>query len=322
MEILDTSSKQCKILIQDGKKYVIRYPRKLGISVEYYRSTPEDKVIELLQKYHIRVPKLLHQGEKYSVQEYVEGQLLANKYMDHRAMDKSIIDQVVQQICSIYLIDGSDLLEYADWKDNKTFYEFQCHNTQTVFEGYYKKLKAIYDTLGISYDVFTHLYDKSPKIDNDRKMSIMHGDRHKKNAIISDSGEVVFIDWELGCIGDIAYDIAFHLHQMAYTKEDEQYFLKQLRNYFNGDIEKLLNDVALYRLFVLARSTLYHVYWTDLVYQGTDKAEREKQLGHFMRRYNRLCSYKEFNLEPKSEEELEKIFQEYRRRQESAKQER
>ena len=237
-------------------------------------------------------------------------------------MDKSIIDQVVQQICSIYLIDGSDLLEYADWKDNKTFYEFQCHNTQTVFEGYYKNLKAIYDTLGISNDVLVHLYDKASKIDNDRKMSIMHGDRHKKNAIISDSGEVVFIDWELGCIGDIAYDIAFHLHQMAYTKEDEQYFLNQLRNYFNGDIEKLLNDVALYGLFVLARSTLYHVYWTDLVYQATDKVEREKQLGHFMRRYNRLCSYKEFNLEPKSEEELEKIFQEYRRRQESAKQER
>ena len=36
MEILDTSSKQCKILIQDGKKYVIRYPRTIGKTVEYF----------------------------------------------------------------------------------------------------------------------------------------------------------------------------------------------------------------------------------------------------------------------------------------------
>ena len=150
----------------------------------------------------------------------------------------------------------------------------------------------------------------------------MHGDRHKKNAILSNSGEVIFIDWELGCIGDIAYDIAFHLHQMAYTPEDEQYFFSQLRSHFSGDTEKLLSDVELYRLFILARSTLYHVYWTDLVYQGNDKDEKEKQLGHFMRRYNRLSNHKEFNLEPKSEEGLDKIFEQYRKRQESAKQER
>lgn len=319
MQILDTSSRQCKILIQDGKKYVIRYPRKIGIPVEYYRSTPEDIVIELLQKHHIKAPKLLYQGEKYSVQEYIEGQLLANKYKDHQDIDKSIIDQIVQQICSMFLIDGSNLLGYANWQDNRSFYEFQCHNTEKVFEGYYKNLKEIYDTLGISNDVFVHLYDKTSKIDNERKMSIMHGDRHKKNAILSDNGEVIFIDWELGCIGDVAYDIAFHLHQMAYTPEDEQYFLNQLKGHFNGDTEKLLSDVALYRLFVLARSTLYHVYWTDLVYQGNSESERKKQLGHFMRRYSRLSNYKEFGLEPKSEDELERIFEQYREKQESAK---
>lgn len=40
-----------------------------------------------------------------------------------------------------------------------------------------------------------------------------------------------------------------------------------------------------------------------------------------MRRYNRLSNYTEFNLEPKSEEGLERIFGQYRKRQESAKQE-
>ena len=43
MEILNTSSPQCKILIRDNKKYVIRYPRKIfpnGV----FTSTPVNNV--------------------------------------------------------------------------------------------------------------------------------------------------------------------------------------------------------------------------------------------------------------------------------------
>ena len=36
-----------------------------------------------------------------------------------------------------------------------------------------------------------------------------------------------------------------------------------------------------------------------------------------MRRYNKLSKYKDFNLEPKSQDELNSIFEEYRRRQEN-----
>lgn len=132
-----------------------------------------------------------------------------------------------------------------------------------------------------------------------------------KNAILSDNGELTFIDWKLGCIGDIAYDVAFHLHQMAYTESDEGYFLDRLKSNFKGDSEKLLSDVELYRLFILVRSTLYHVYWTDLAYQGNNKMERKKQLGQ--RRYNKLSQYKEVNLHSKTERKLDQIFEEYRK---------
>ena len=77
MEILDTSSKQCKILIQDGKKYVIRYPRTIGKTVEYYRFTPEEKVIQAIQNQGLRVPRVLYTSSKYMIQEYIEGTLLA-----------------------------------------------------------------------------------------------------------------------------------------------------------------------------------------------------------------------------------------------------
>lgn len=72
-------------------------------------------------------------------------------------------------------------------------------------------------------------------------MCIIHGDKHKKNAILSDNGELTFIDWELGCIGDIAYDVAFHLHQMAYTESDEGYFLDRLKS--NYLVKLLENEI-------------------------------------------------------------------------------
>lgn len=312
MELLDTNSKQCKILVKDGKKYVIRYPRKIGATIEYYRSTPESEILKIIEKSDIKVPKVLYKGEKYSVQEYIEGDLLSEKYEDHKEIDRSVIDQTIEQIYLLSDIDGEKLMQYANWNDNRSFYEFQCTNTEKVLEKYYRSLNQLYDGLNLSPSIIQYLKSKSDSINNERNMSIIHGDRHKKNAIINSSDELVFIDWELGCLGDIAYDIAFHLHQMAYTEEDEKYFLDKLKDRFNEDSESLLNDVELYRLFLLARSALYHVYWTDLVYKTGSKEEIEKQLGHFMRRYNKLSKFKEFNIQPKSEEQLSKVFEGFR----------
>lgn len=313
MKLLDTSSNQCKILISDGKKYIVKYPRKLGANTEYYRSTPECKIIEILQQHKIRSPKVLYQCDKYSIQEFVQGKLLADVYQDHKNIDKSVIDQIARQICLLSTINEENLLRYTSWNNNSDFYQFQCSNTEKVFKDYHMNLKQLYNALSISPTIFDLLYSQASKISNDRKVSLMHGDMHKKNAIISDNGNLTFIDWELGCIVDITYDIAFHLHQMAYTEADEQYFMNKLKENYKGDFESLKKDIDIYRLFILARSTLYHVYWTDLLYQDKDKNARNNQLGHFMRRYNKLCRYIDFGSSPKSESDLHSIFKSYRK---------
>lgn len=314
MKVLDTSSKQCKILIKDGKKYVLRFPREIGKTVEYYRSTPENEFIKVLQGCGIKCPVTLYESKEYFVQEYVEGHLLTEMFEDHKRIDRSIVQKIIDEICFLTTISEEKLLKYVSWNDNRSFYDFQCKNTEKVFLKYYKELKPIYESLGIFPDILIPLYNNVLEISNNRKLSIIHGDRHKKNAILSDNGELIFIDWELGCIGDVAYDIAFHLHQMAYTEDDEQYFLEQLRKEFKGDIQKLLNDVEIYRVFILARSVLYHVYWTVLTYKGGNEVEIEKQLGHFMRRYNKLSKYDCFKLQSKSQKELNDIFENYRKK--------
>ena len=311
MDLLDTSSSQCKILIDKNKKYVIRYPRNIGIVREYYRFTPESDIIDLLVKNCIKVPKNIKATTHYLVQEYIEGSLLSEIFHDHNNIDKDIINQIIDQICRLTTIDYAPHLKYASWIDNRSFYIFQCQNTLAVFQKYYQSLNGLYDQLGISSDILNILFSYSTQIDNNRNLSIIHGDRHKKNAILQNNGKIVFIDWELGGVGDLTYDIAFHLHQMAYTEEDEDYFINRLKEKYMGDFNHLLEDIKLYRLFILARSCIYHVYWTDLIYREGNELDKKRQLGHFMRRYNKLCKFPEFNLSYKSEEELENIFKRF-----------
>ncbi|MCI8545539.1 MAG: phosphotransferase [Bacilli bacterium] len=313
MELLETSSNQCKIFIHENERYVIRYPRSIGVSREYYRSTPEYEIIGLLIKNNIKVPKIIELKPNYLVQEYIYGELLSDLFEDHHKIDKMIIIKIVKQICLLTSINYKSLLNYINWTDNRSFYTFQCQNTEIIFQKYYQNLKGLYNALGISPRIISTLFSYASRIENKRSLSIIHGDRHKKNIILQSNGELIFIDWELGCVGDLAYDIAFHLHQMAYTDEDEDYFMNQLKKQYTGDFESLYRDIKLYRIFILARSCIYHVYWTNLLYQEQKEVAKKKQLGHFMRRYNKLSKISEFNLSYKNEEDLDQIFENFRK---------
>ncbi len=314
MAVLDTWSKHCKIIEEDGKKYVIRYARKCGVTQEYYCLIPESKVIEILQKYDIQVPKLVYKDDECNIQEYISGDVLSDVYEDYTDMDKNFIDQIVDQICYMSNLQDEELQQYSKWKDNKSFFQFQCQNTEKVFLTYYDELSELYKNFNINKDIMKPLYNKSYKIDNNRKMSVIHGDRNKKNVVINNN-EVVYIDWEQACMGDIAYDIAFHIYQMKYTKSDEEYFIKKIREKYKGNAESLLEDVKLYKEFALLRSTLYLIKYTlEQVYNNNIKSEesKEKMLLHFMKRYNSLSSYKEYNLKAKSKEELNMIFSKHK----------
>lgn len=314
-KILNTDSKFCKILIKGDHKYVIKYPRKLHSTIEYYRSTREDEVLHLLMENNFLAPKLFLSKKDYHIQEYINGELISNIYKDHEHIDHKIIDEIILQILKLTKINSNSLMKYTKWSNNEDFYLFQVKNTEKVFSKYYEDLGELYNKLSISPEIFKYICPHKSEINNNRKMSLMHGDRHKKNMILKD-GNLIFIDWDLSCVGDIAYDIAFHLHQTAYTQQDELYFFTKLKEYYShiGSFNLLKNDIDFYRKFCLFRSTLYHVYWTDLVYKDGNKEKIIKQLNHFKRRYNKLCNYPEFNLSPKDESELDDIFSEYRKK--------
>lgn len=200
IRILDTRSKQCKIVEKGKEKYVIKYQRKIKVTTEYYRSTPEDKILEALESCNVEVPKVFYKEKDYFVQEYIEGKLLSDEFEDHKSINRNIIDEIIEQICLLSKADVKKLEGYTNWKDNASFYKFYCNNTEMVFKRYYKKINELYNKLGLTKEMFEHLYSKGLELDNNRKMSIIHGDRNKKNVIHSDKLKLTFIDWEQSCV--------------------------------------------------------------------------------------------------------------------------
>ncbi|MFJ9366440.1 phosphotransferase family protein [Nocardia sp. NPDC101769] len=59
-----------------------------------------------------------------------------------------------------------------------------------------------------------------------RPFRLVHADVHRKNMIIRDGQEVVFLDWELALYGDPVYDVAPHLHKMGYQPDEYATFLR------------------------------------------------------------------------------------------------
>ena len=313
MAVLDTWSRHCKIIEQDGKKYVIRYARKCGVTQEYYCLIPESEVIEILQKYDIQVPKLVYKNDECNIQEYISGDVLSDVYEDYTDIDRNIIDQIIDQICYMSSLQDKQLQHYSKWEDNKSFFKFQCMNTENVFSSYYNELSELYEEFNIHKDIMEQIYNKINKIDNNRKMSVIHGDRNKKNVVLNNE-KVFYIDWEQACMGDIAYDITFHIYQMKYAKRDEEYFIKKLKEKYKGDIKRLLEDAEVYREYCLLRSTLYLVKYTlEQAYTNNmdNEEKKKKALQYFMNRYNSLSKYEQYNIKAKTEDEIDHIFEEY-----------
>ena len=67
-------SNYCQVINEDKK--VIKYQRKVGITQEYYRSTPELEILKILSKYEINIPKILEFNDEYFIEEYIDGTLL------------------------------------------------------------------------------------------------------------------------------------------------------------------------------------------------------------------------------------------------------
>lgn len=293
------SSKYCKFDLSNNS--VIKYQRKIGIVQEYYRSTPELSVLEVLKENDINIPKILEKKGRFFVEEYIDGDLLDSIYKDNCNINRSDIDSIISNIVLLTSINYQKLNGFKKWNNAVEFFNFQITNTENIWNKYKVKYDNIYKILGID-DNFIDILKQLPKrIDIRRPLCLIHGDRHKNN-MIKKNKKIYFIDWELSCIGDLAYDIAFHIHQMKYCNSDLNYFIKQLEIRLPNQFKSAISDVITYMKFITARSVIYYVKIIN------DCSYSDELFEKFYFRLKTLSEYKEFSIDFDDKQNLRNLL--------------
>lgn len=292
-------SNYCKVMSEDKK--IVKYQRRIGITQEYYRSIPESEVLEILSKYGMNVPKILELYDDYFVEEYIDGTLLDDIYTDYSNIDKIVIDDIINNIVGLIRIDFQSLSKYSKWNNVRGFFEYQILNTEEIWNEYNTSYDVFYNLLGINKSTIFKLKQLSKKINFNRPLCLIHGDRHKNN-MIKKGNQVYYIDWELGCVGDLAYDIAFHIHQMKYSEADLKYFLLNLENRLPYEYKSAINDINIYLCFITMRSVIYYV---KILY---DCDYSEKLLDKFYIRLQKLCEYTELGIKLVSKNDIKTLL--------------
>lgn len=292
-------SNYCKVMSEDKK--IVKYQRRIGITQEYYRSIPESEVLEILSKYGMNVPKVLELYDDYFVEEYIDGTLLDDIYTDYSNIDKIVIDDIINNIVGLIRIDFQSLSKYSKWNNVRGFFEYQILNTEEIWNEYNTSYDVFYNLLGINKSTIFKLKQLSKKINFNRPLCLIHGDRHKNNMIKKDN-QVYYIDWELSCVGDLAYDIAFHIHQMKYSEADLKYFLLNLEKRLPYEYKSAINDINIYLCFITMRSVIYYV---KILY---DCDYSEKLLDKFYIRLQKLCEYTELGIKLVSKNDIKTLL--------------
>lgn len=292
-------SNYCQVMKEDKK--VVKYQRKIGITQEYYRSTPELEVLDILNRYGINVPRILEFHNDYFIEEYIDGALLDDIYADSGDIDKLVIDDMINNIVELIKINPQSLFKYSKWNNVKDFFGYQILNTEEIWNEYNTSYGTFYRLLGINESVLHKLKQLVNRINFNRPLCLIHGDRHKNNMIKKDN-QIYYIDWELSCIGDLAYDIAFHIHQMKYSEADLEYFLINLEKRLPDEYKSVINDINTYLCFITMRSVLYYV---KILY---DCDYSEELLDKFYIRLQKLCEYSELGIKLVNKNDIKELL--------------
>lgn len=293
------TSKYCEVI--KSEKKVIKYQRDIGITQEYYRSTPELQILELLINKKLLVPKIIEKNSKYFIEEFIDGNLLDEIYNDYESISKEDIDCIIDNIVDLININNHDLNRYISWNSVNEFFNYQINNTENIWNMYRDKYTSIYQALNIDDETISKLKILPNTIDTKRPLCLIHGDRHKNNMIKNNNG-LYFIDWELGCLGDLAYDIAFHIHQMKYNESDLEYFLVNLNNRLPNEYKSAISDIHKYLCFITIRSVIYYVKILN------DCDYSDELLDKFYIRLKKICEYKELKINLVNKEYIKSLL--------------
>ncbi|MET8429735.1 aminoglycoside phosphotransferase family protein [Nocardia sp. NPDC004860] len=199
-----------------------------GADIMDLRLWPEVQVLRTIEPFVTSVPQVRWESTDptYQLQDYIDGELLDNIAPRGQAVPPCVPRDVAQLFAELRLIP-TELLPATPHQlsDDPLVFAGQLSDvTRRVFRENYDRFRPLYRKLEVPEDPFNTIEAGWRTLES-RPFRLVHADVHRKNMIIR-AGRVVFLDWELALYGDPVYDVASHLHKMAYQPDEYATFLR------------------------------------------------------------------------------------------------
>ncbi|MFI8964243.1 aminoglycoside phosphotransferase family protein [Streptomyces sp. NPDC053493] len=186
----------------------------------------ETAVLEAIRPYVSSAPRLLHAhaDPPFQIHEFVEGRLVDDLAPGIGTRVPAAVVGAVERLFGEMLSVPDTALPAvpSHWPANGDTAAFALRLLDGVREIRGRAdaaLEGLYQELGVPADPCRQLAERAAEL-SARPFRLLHADIHRKNMILTEAAEVVFLDWELALWGDPVYDLADHLHKTAYSMAD------------------------------------------------------------------------------------------------------
>ncbi|MEW1546464.1 phosphotransferase family protein [Streptomyces tsukubensis] len=187
---------------------------------------PESSVLEAVQPYVSRAPRLLHASAdpEFQIHEFVEGCLVDEVSPgSDTPLPQTVLDGLERLFCEMLRVPVTALPPVpSDWPgdgDTKAFALRLLACVREIRSRADSSLEGLYQDLDIPADPCGPLSERAVAELSGRPFRLLHADIHRKNMILGKEA-VVFLDWELALWGDPVYDLADHLHKTVHNVSD------------------------------------------------------------------------------------------------------
>lgn len=288
MKKIKTSSQYVTIMDNIGNKFVRKSKKREDLKA-YLRAVPQKKMLLFLDSTKIRHPKILKNRFTYIDEEYIDG-----KSVD--LIDKNaLISLFCNYEYDMFYIDCTKIKKYSKWTNNT---EFLYYNVDLLYS-MFKKNKNMLKLESIGLNLNSILAFKNLRLDDQRKLTLIHGDFCCKN-LIEKNMEYTLVDWEQGCYGDFAYELAMHFIMEDYSLSEQAIVIDRLSKTLGLNQTNLVRDIKIYTNFEILRRCF--IKFDKVINMKKSKEDYESLLREVYNDYFKLQN-------PKVYEELKTIIE-------------
>lgn len=189
---------------------------------------PEPAVLAAIRQYVPAAPVLraVSHDPPYQVHDWIDGTVLDAEAPRGARVPESVLAQCVDLFGQLREVPRDRLPPLpGGWPDDGDcagFAERLLAVTRGVHARFAERYATLWRSLEIPVDPFAPLALGRLR---SRPFQVVHCDVHRKNIILAgrrNARVCRFLDWELALFGDPVYELAVHLHKMAYLPDEEQ----------------------------------------------------------------------------------------------------